>query len=325
MKKTAQREFFYFTLKACKRQRGKAVYAAATTSAPSAPPRYSTQPPAGGSKYGGKTVVITGGSQGIGRAGAQRFSREGFNVVIAARNPALVEAAAEELAAAPSARGRAGASLGVPTDITDEADVARLVERVAGTYSSVDVVVNCAGVCVTGSLSETPLAVFREQLDVNFLGAVAVTQGFQPALVAAAQRGAKPVLANVNSFVGKIPARQMPAYTASKFALAGWTDSIRPELADLGIHVAQIYPGVVRSNFLERAGFLGEGGPARRKQMEEMLSSGGGGIVQTPEQVGDAIWNAVAQRKDEVSVGLPFQLLGAMYKTFNINPLSMPV
>lgn len=73
-----------------------------------------------------------------------------------------------------------------------------------------------------------------------FLG---VWPGFQPALEAAAQRGARPVLANVNSFVGRIPARQMPAYTASKFALAGWTDAIRPEFQDLGIHVAQINPG----------------------------------------------------------------------------------
>ena len=77
--------------------------------------------------------------------------------------------------------------------------------------------------------------------DVGLCGA----PGFQPALEAAAQRGAKPVLANVNSFVGRTPARQMPAYTASKFALAGWTDAIRPEFADLGIHVAQIHPGAL--------------------------------------------------------------------------------
>lgn len=62
----------------------------------------------------------------------------------------------------------------------------------------------------------------------------------------AAQRGAKPVVAMVNSFVGRIPVRSMPAYTASKFALAGFTDAIRPEYADLGIHVAQINPGTAQ-------------------------------------------------------------------------------
>jgi NAD(P)-dependent dehydrogenase (short-subunit alcohol dehydrogenase family) len=67
--------------------------------------------------------------------------------------------------------------------------------------------------------------------------------GFQPALEAAAKRGAKPVVAMVNSFAGRIPLRSMPAYTASKYALAGFTDAIRPELADVGIHVAQIHPG----------------------------------------------------------------------------------
>ena len=67
--------------------------------------------------------------------------------------------------------------------------------------------------------------------------------GFQPALIAAAKKG-KPVLVNVNSFGGRIPLRNMPAYTASKFALAGFTDAIRPEFADLGIHVSQVHPGI---------------------------------------------------------------------------------
>ncbi len=68
--------------------------------------------------------------------------------------------------------------------------------------------------------------------------------GFQPALMAAAEKG-KPVLVNVNSFGGRIPLRNMAAYTASKFALAGFTDAIRPEFADLGIHVAQVHPGML--------------------------------------------------------------------------------
>jgi len=81
--------------------------------------------------------------QGIGRATASRFAREGYNVVIAAREPSRVASAAEELAAATGARENA--ALGVPTDITDPAAVQRLVERVVDTYDSVDVVINCAG------------------------------------------------------------------------------------------------------------------------------------------------------------------------------------
>lgn len=67
--------------------------------------------------------------------------------------------------------------------------------------------------------------------------------GFQPALMAAAARKQNAVLVNVNSFGGRIPLRNMAAYTASKFALAGFTDAIRPEFADLGIHVAHVHPG----------------------------------------------------------------------------------
>lgn len=85
--------------------------------------------------------------QGIGRATALRFSKEGFNVVIAARDAARVAAAAEELVVASTSYGRPGAALGVPTDITSERDVERLVERVVDSYASVDVLVNCAGAC----------------------------------------------------------------------------------------------------------------------------------------------------------------------------------
>lgn len=71
--------------------------------------------------------------------------------------------------------------------------------------------------------------------------------------MAAAKKGMKPVLVNVNSFGGRIPLRSMPAYTASKYALAGFTDAIRPDFADQGIHVAQVHPGIsampLRSNW----------------------------------------------------------------------------
>lgn len=67
--------------------------------------------------------------------------------------------------------------------------------------------------------------------------------------MAAARKG-KPILLNVNSFGGRIPLRNMAAYTASKFALAGFTDAIRPEFADLGIHVAQVHPGTLKASLL---------------------------------------------------------------------------
>ena len=71
-----------------------------------------------------------------------------------------------------------------------------------------------------------------------------MSTGFQAALEKAAEQpGGKPVVVNVNSFGGRIPLRSMSAYSASKFALAGFTDCIRPEFADLGIHVAQVHPG----------------------------------------------------------------------------------
>lgn len=124
---------------------------------------------------------------------------------------------------------------------------------------------------MTGALADTTVSDFVDQMNVNFMGAVTMTKGasdvtaetaspctrmpgdwmsvrafvgFQAALEKAAkQPNGKPVVVNVNSFGGRIPLRSMSAYSASKFALAGFTDCIRPELADLGIHVAQVHPG----------------------------------------------------------------------------------
>lgn len=87
---------------------------------------------------------------------------------------------------------------------------------------------------------------YRDQMEVNFFGAVAMSKAFVPLLAATAARRPKaerPSLVMVNSFVGRMPANNMPAYTASKFALCGFTDSIRREVQDLGIHVAQVHPG----------------------------------------------------------------------------------
>ena len=146
------------------------------------------------------TVVITGGSQGVGRAAALIFARNGYNVVIAARNPEKLAAADAQLGTACS---RAEGHLALSTDITDEAAVQRLVEAVTAKYETVTMLINCAGgvsfpvkticcmsqcvlmsecshatgVCLNGSVADTSVSDFIEQMNVNFLGAVAVTKG----------------------------------------------------------------------------------------------------------------------------------------------------
>eukprot|EP00884_Botryococcus_braunii_P001904 jgi/Botrbrau1/11714/Bobra.0195s0042.1 len=273
--------------------------------------------PAAFEKVKGKTVVITGSSQGIGRAVAMRFAREGYNVVVVARPSAYLEEAVQDLQ---KLSGRHSASLAVSCDITSTADVNRLAEVVCDTYDSVNVVVNNAGICMSGPLQDTSLEDFKQQMDVNFFGAVAISKAFMDALTRAAQDTGGATLAFVNSFGGRMPLRNMPAYTASKFALAGFVDSIRPELSDLGIQVAQIHPGVVRSDFIRRAQWRGQDAEESKARLEGMLYGQSGSMtVQTPEEVAEEVWQSVEQRRDEVFVGA-FRAIYSGYRKTGANP-----
>eukprot|EP00241_Pyramimonas_parkeae_P019631 CAMPEP_0114281500 /NCGR_PEP_ID=MMETSP0059-20121206/3035_1 /TAXON_ID=36894 /ORGANISM="Pyramimonas parkeae, Strain CCMP726" /LENGTH=317 /DNA_ID=CAMNT_0001402033 /DNA_START=153 /DNA_END=1106 /DNA_ORIENTATION=- len=264
----------------------------------------------------GKTVIITGGSQGCGRAAALKFAELGYNVVVAARQQDRLERVAELVIQ--KAGNRPGAGLAVATDITDASSVQALAAEVARTYESVDVLVNNAGVCCTGPFADTTMEDWNAQLQVNCLGAVAVTQAFLPKIEAS-----KGSIVCVNSFGGVMPLRNMTAYTASKFALAGFADALRYEMKPKGVHVAQVHPGVINSDFMERAQFRGEDSDAQRARMAKMLNTGMGGMVQKPEEIADAVIDAVQNKKDEVIVGTAFKAIVAGYRLTGVNPFGV--
>lgn len=303
------------------------VVPVSAVAAPVAPSMGADQRALKSGKVGGKTVVITGGSQGCGRALALLFAQEGYNVVVAARTPDRLDKVAQECSAIASKVG-AGSHLAIPTDVTQASDVATLAARVAESYETIDLVVNNAGVCLRGNLEDTAEEDFRAQMDINFFGPMLVSKAFSEPLKRAAAatqgpRGPKPTLLMVNSFAGRLPVKQMSAYTASKFALAGFTDSVRAELAPHGVAVVQVHPGVVASDFMERAQFRGETAEKDTKQMADLLASGGGGTIQTPEQVAASVMAAYKKQQREVMVGFPFKLLNSLYNMFGINVFAM--
>jgi len=273
------------------------------------------------------TAIITGGSQGSGFALAKLLLSKNYNVCIAARRPDVLQASESRLREAiveqklePDLGSAAARILAVPTDITNPADVANLRQQVLDKYdeNSVNLLANVAGVCLTGPFGATKIEDFRAQLDVNFLGAVQVTHAFLPALernsrTSSAQRT---TIAVVNSSGGRLPLNNMTAYTASKFALAGWADALRYEMAKENIHVCQIQPGVINSDFLERAQFVGEQATVARSNLEKILASG---MAQTPEEVAEAVWQGVASGKEEVVVGAAFQAAITAYKWTGLN------
>lgn len=180
------------------------------------------------------SIVVTGASQGIGRAVAVAFGGEpGARVALLARNEANLEATAGAVRAA------GGEALVLPCDVADEAAVAAAAERILTAWGAPDVLVNNAGTFTPGSIADTTPASFRAQVDVNLTSAFLVTQAFLGAMTA---RGAGLLfyLASVASIRG-YPGGA--AYCAAKHGVLGLARVVREETKETGVRVTALLPG----------------------------------------------------------------------------------
>ena len=179
------------------------------------------------------TVVITGASQGIGRAVALAYAASGTRLALLARNEANLQNVADECT-------RLGAEAEVVVcDVTDEAQVASAAARVHDAFGPADVLVNNAGVFAPGSFLEITPEAFRRQVEVNLTSAFLVTRAFLPAMLA---RGAGDVVfmasvASVRGYPGGA------AYGAAKHGLLGLARTLRAETREQGLRVIAVMPG----------------------------------------------------------------------------------
>jgi 3-oxoacyl-[acyl-carrier protein] reductase len=180
-----------------------------------------------------KAIIITGASQGIGRSIALACAREGAGVVAAARS----EDKLAELVGDIQALG--GDALAVPTDVTDEGQVARLVERALARYGRIDGLVNSAGIAPLSPIAETSLEVWQQTLDVNVTGTFLCCRAVWTPMV---EQGGGSIL-NISSGAGKRAHAEWVAYCASKWAVMGLTESLALEGFPLGIRVNALCPG----------------------------------------------------------------------------------
>jgi NAD(P)-dependent dehydrogenase (short-subunit alcohol dehydrogenase family) len=172
------------------------------------------------------TVLLSGASSGIGRACAERLGRAGWRVLAGARRDADLDA----LGALPGVEP-------LRLDVLAEADVTAAATA-AG--ERLDALVNNAGVAVTGPVEALPLEAWREQLEVNLLGQVALTRAVLPAVVRAGGR-----IVNMSSIGGRAALPLFGPYAASKFALEAMTDALRRELRGQGVTVVAVEPGPI--------------------------------------------------------------------------------
>ena len=235
----------------------------------------------------GLRILITGASQGIGRALAELASQRGARVLAAARSEALLSELAEQ------ARARGGVLETVRADVTSPEDRQRMAEAALRHFGGLDILVNNAGIGATGHFAEASPERLRKIMEVNFFGLTETTRACLPLL----RQGRQPAIVNISSIAGK---RGIPAcseYSASKFAVQGFSEALRAEVAKDGIDVLVVCPGLTQTNFsqnmLERKALL---------QMDHMRGM-------TAEQVAVAILRAIAHGRREVCLSLYGKLM----------------
>jgi len=187
----------------------------------------------------GLRVLVTGASQGIGRALVVEASNRGAKVLAAARSQPLLDELASEVRAA----GRVVET--VAADVTRPEDRQAMVDAAVRHFGGLDVLINNAGIGATGHFMDSEPEVLRKIFETNVFGLTETTRVFLPLL----KQGVTPAIVNISSVVGKraLPARSL--YSASKFAVAGFSESIRAELAKDGIDVIVVSPGLTQTNF----------------------------------------------------------------------------
>jgi NAD(P)-dependent dehydrogenase (short-subunit alcohol dehydrogenase family) len=199
-----------------------------------------------------RLAVVSGASSGIGAATARRLAAEGYHVLAGVRRSKDADAL------------RAINLEPIILDITDEAAIAELVQRIRADpgHRPLGALVNNAGMAVNAPLEAYKLEEWRRLFDVNLFGHVAMMQALLPALIES--RG---TIVNISSVGGKVAMATYGPYAGTKFALEAISDSLRREVAPLGVKVVLIEPGAVTTGMLEQVGDRGE------KVMEAMTTA----------------------------------------------------
>ncbi|OAL14635.1 short-chain dehydrogenase [Streptomyces noursei] len=244
-------------------------------------------------RFGGQLVVVTGAARGIGRATALAFAEAGARVVAVDRDAegAARTAALARLTGAPDAWGEA-------VDVGDEQAMEKLADKVAEEYGPVDVLVNNAGIGLSGPFLETTSDDWKQVLDVNLWGVIHGCRLFGRRM---AERGQGGHIVNTASAAAFQPSRMLPAYSTSKAAVLMLSECLRAELAGRGIGVSAVCPGIVNTDITATARFTGvseEEEKRRRKKAARLY----GLRNYPPEKVADAILRAVVRNEAVVPV-----------------------
>ncbi|MGI5376953.1 SDR family NAD(P)-dependent oxidoreductase [Streptomyces sp. CA-251387] len=189
----------------------------------------------------GTVALVTGASSGIGHATALELAREGASVAVVGRREDRLTDLAGEIT------GAGGKALVVPADITDAQNAAEAVERTVEGLGRLDTLVNNAGLMLLGPAPGADLNDWRRMIDINLMGLMYTAHAAVPHLVKAAAEEPRRVadIVNISSLSGRRAYPMMAAYSASKFGVNAFSESLRQELARQHVRVSVIEPGSV--------------------------------------------------------------------------------
>ena len=233
-----------------------------------------------------KTILITGSSSGIGKATAKHFASRGWNVIATMRQPESAELAAPNV-------------LVTRLDVQDSASIAAAVKAGIDRFGAIDVLLNNAGYGAYGLLEATPMWKIERQFATNVFGLLAVTKAVVPHL----RQRKSGVIVNISSIGGKLTFPLGTLYHGTKFAVEGLSEALHYELAQVGVKVKIVEPGMVKTDFAGRSfdftndASLVEYQPFVQRFMAAMGAMQGGS---DPEAIAEVIWRAVTDGTDQL-------------------------
>jgi uncharacterized protein len=230
-------------------------------------------------------ALVTGASSGIGAATARRLAREpDVRLVLVARREERLRALAAEL----------GGATVLAVDLLDEDAPARIAQAVEDEHGRLDLLVNNAGAAWRGRFGEAGWENVRRHMELNFDATVRLTEALLPLL----RRSAPSSIVNIASTASRVARGNSGGYSASKFALFGWSDALHLEERDHGVHVGTVLPGFIATEGFPQRELVGN--PRTRW------------LVSSPEAVAEAVLEAGPGGKAERFVPRPYWIAGAL-------------
>jgi short-subunit dehydrogenase len=253
-----------------------------------------------------KTALLTGAGNGIGRAIALSLAKRNCHL-------ALVDINSERLKETAAQVSKFGINVSEHVlDVRDKASINALPAATNGIHGGIDILINNAGIAAAGTFLEMSEDVFDQVIDVNFKAMVGITRVFLPQLLD--RKEAR--IVNISSVYGLIAPAEQTAYSASKFAVRGFSNALRHELENTNVGVTVVHPGGVATNIARNAliseKLNGQEFTAKLAEQEKMLTM-------LPEKAGELIVKAIEGNKARLLVGADARLVSLIERVIPVH------